>query len=156
MTDAERAGFPRPIGRMGTWPLLWIVFIMVAGTSTLWPILTPSAEDLGAREASLGVVVGAIYATRLALGPWIGRLADRYGYRWLLIAGTLLYIPIAFAYARAGSVTALTGARLLHGVGSAIVVPMVMAVMGSTQGGEAARRWHGSTQPNGSATRLDR
>ncbi len=126
-------------GERGTTPLLWVVFIMVASTSTLWPILTPHAKRLGAGGLGLGVVVGAIYATRLVLGPWIGRYADRHGYRGLLLVGTLLYLPIALAYAGAGSVATLAAARLLHGVGSAIVLPMVMAVLGTHAGGRAGR-----------------
>ena len=72
----------------GTGPLLFIVFIMVASTSTLWPILTPYAKDLGASGFQLGLVVSSIYFTRLVLGPWVGRIGDRRGYRGLLIAGT--------------------------------------------------------------------
>ena len=121
----------------GTGPLLFIVFIMVASTSTLWPILTPYAKDLGAGGFELGLVVSAIYFTRLVLGPWVGRVGDRRGYRGLLIAGTLLYIPIGLAYAGANNVFTLAGARALHGVGSAIVLPMVMAVMGQNAGGKS-------------------
>jgi MFS family permease len=65
----------------GTGPLLFIVFIMVASTSTLWPILTPYAKDLGAGGFELGLVVSAIYFTRLVLGPWVCRVGDRRGYR---------------------------------------------------------------------------
>ncbi len=118
-------------------PLLAVVFIMVGSVSTLWPILTPYASDLGAGGLGLGLVVGAIYATRLVLGPWIGRLADRYGYRALLLTGTLLYVPIAIVYASASSVAVLVIARLLHGVGSAIVLPMVMAVLGQHSAGRS-------------------
>lgn len=137
-TQPHIEGNPAPVNiNPSMAPLLWVVFIMVASTSTLWPILTPYAEDLGAGGFELGVVVGAIYATRLVLGPWIGRYGDRHGYRGLLILGTLLYLPIALAYAGANSVWALAGARLLHGVGSAIVLPMVMAVMGEHAGGRS-------------------
>ena len=121
----------------GTGPLLFIVFIMVASTSTLWPILTPFAKDLGASGFELGLVVSSIYFTRLILGPWVGRIGDRRGYRGLLIAGTLLYIPIGLAYAGANNVFTLAGARALHGIGSAIVLPMVMAVMGQHAGGKS-------------------
>ncbi len=118
---------------------------MVGSVSTLWPVLTPYARDLGANGFQIGMVVGAIYATRLFLQPVIGSFADRHGYRTLLIFGTLLYIPIGVVYASAGNVTVLIVARLLHGVGSAIVLPMVMAVLGShagTRGGAAMARFN--------------
>ena len=124
-----------PVSGMG--PLLFIVFLMVASTSTLWPILTPYAKDLGASGFELGLVVSSIYFTRLVLGPIVGRLGDRRGYRGLLIAGTLLYVPIGLAYAGANNVFTLAGARALHGVGSAIVLPMVMAVMGQHAKGKS-------------------
>ena len=121
----------------GMGPLLFIVFMMVASTSTLWPILTPYAKDLGASGFELGLVVSSIYFTRLILGPIVGRVGDRRGYRGLLIAGTLLYVPIGLAYAGANNVFTLAGARALHGVGSAIVLPMVMAVMGQHAKGKS-------------------
>ncbi len=124
-----------PVSGMG--PLLFIVFTMVASTSTLWPILTPYAKDLGASGFELGLVVSSIYFTRLVLGPIVGRVGDRRGYRGLLIAGTLLYVPIGLAYAGANNVFTLAGARALHGVGSAIVLPMVMAVMGQHAKGKS-------------------
>ncbi len=135
----ERSIFAR------TLPLLAVVFIMVGSVSTLWPVLTPYARDLGANGFEIGLVVGAIYGTRLILQPVIGGFADRHGYRALLLFGTLLYIPIGLVYAAAGSVAVLVAARLLHGVGSAIVLPMVMAVLGShagTKGGAAMARFN--------------
>lgn len=114
----------------GTGLLLWVVFINVGCVATLWPVLTPYARDLGAGGVAIGVVVGAIYATRIILGPWIGRIGDRYGYRELLLFGNALYILIALAYYAADGVVSLTAARMLHGVGSAIVLPMVMTVLG--------------------------
>ncbi len=67
---AQNAADPRdsasPVSGMG--PLLFIVFIMVASTSTLWPILTPYAKNLGASGFELGLVVSSIYFTRLDSG----------------------------------------------------------------------------------------
>ncbi len=48
-----------------------------------------------------------------------------------------MYVPIGIAYAAANNVFALAGARALHGVGSAIVLPMVMAVMGQHAKGKS-------------------
>jgi MFS transporter, DHA1 family, multidrug resistance protein len=123
--------------RGGTGLLLWVVFINVGCVATLWPVLTPYARDLGAGGVGIGVVVGAIYATRIILGPWIGRLGDRYGYRELLLFGNALYILIAIAYWAANDVATLTAARMLHGVGSAIVLPMVMTVLGRHAAGKS-------------------
>ncbi len=121
----------------GTALLLWVVFINVGCVATLWPVLAPYAQSLGAGGVGIGVVVGAIYATRILIGPWIGRLGDRYGYRELLLFGNALYVLIALAYWAADSVVTLTAARLLHGVGSAIVLPMVMTVLGRHAAGKS-------------------
>lgn len=123
--------------RGGTGLLLWVVFINVGCVATLWPVLTPYARDLGAGGVGIGVVVGAIYATRIIIGPWIGRMGDRYGYRELLLFGNALYILIAIAYWAANDVVTLTAARMLHGVGSAIVLPMVMTVLGRHAAGKS-------------------
>jgi MFS transporter, DHA1 family, multidrug resistance protein len=121
----------------GTGLLLWVVFINVGCVATLWPVLTPYARDLGAGGVGIGVVVGAIYATRIIIGPWIGRMGDKYGYRELLLFGNALYILIALAYYAADGVISLTAARMLHGVGSAIVLPMVMTVLGRHAAGKS-------------------
>src|SRR6185437_12039613 len=97
----------------------------------------PQDSASPASGMGLGLVVSSIYFTRLVLGPIVGRIGDRRGYRGLLIAGTLLYVPIGLAYAAANNVFTLAGARALHGVGSAIVLPMVMAVMGQHAGGKS-------------------
>ncbi len=134
--EGDRPDPAREMARR-TLPLLSVVFIMVGSVSTLWPILTPYARDLGAGGVGIGLVVGAIYGSRLFLQPVIGRLADRHGYRMLLLFGTLLYVPIAVVYASASNVAVLVIARLLHGVGSAIVLPMVMAVLGQHSVGKS-------------------
>lgn len=63
-------------------------------------------------------------------GAPIGRLADRKGVVAILHLSLALYPFIAVAYWLARDVYTLIAARLLHGVASAMLLPMAMAYIG--------------------------
>ncbi|MEZ4523261.1 MAG: hypothetical protein R3A46_16700 [Thermomicrobiales bacterium] len=82
--------------------------IMVGSVSTLWPVLTPFARDMGASGFQIGMVVGAIYATRLFLQPVIGNFADRHGYRKVLLSARCYTSRSGSSMQRRGNVAVLT------------------------------------------------
>lgn len=120
--------------------LLTSVFILVYGTFISGTVLTPYAKSLGATGTSIGIISGALYLVRLFAGTPIGRLADKRGILVVLKYSLILYPFVALSYWTAVSVPALIGARLLHGLASAMMLPMAMAYIGKiTPKGEEGR-----------------
>ncbi|TCL54032.1 putative MFS family arabinose efflux permease [Hydrogenispora ethanolica] len=110
--------------------LLAAVFLLVLGACIVGTILTPYAESLGAGGVVIGAMAGSLYIVRLFVGTPIGRLADRRGTLAVLRYSLMLYPLVAVAYWLAGNVPVLIAARLLHGLASAMMLPMAMAYMG--------------------------
>ena len=107
-------------------------FLLVLGTYISGTILTPYARDMGATWFQTGILTGSMYIIRLFFGTPIGRLADKRGTLIVLRYSLFLYPFIAAAYYFAGNIAALIGARLLHGIASAMMLPMGMAYVGDT------------------------
>ncbi len=110
--------------------ILTSVFILVYGTYIAGTILTPFAESLGAPGITIGFISGALYIVRLLTGTWIGKLSDKRGVLNVLKYSLVLYPFVAFSYWAAWNIPALIGARLLHGLASAMMLPMAMAYIG--------------------------
>ncbi len=113
-------------------------FLLIFGTYISGTILTPYAISLKATWVQVGVLSGSMYVVRLLFGTPIGKMADRRGTLAVLKYSLMLYPVIAIAYYLANSITILIGARLLHGIASAMMIPMGMAYIGhvSEQGHE--------------------
>src|SRR5262249_52794239 len=72
-----------------------------------------------------------VFAGLLLVG---GRLADVYGRRRLFVTGLSVFTLASLAAGLAGSGAVLIGARLLQGLGAALVVPTTLAVIIATFG----------------------
>lgn len=106
------------------------VFILVLGAFISATILTPYAQSMGATWIQIGILSGGMYAVRLFIATPVGRLADRKGTVTVLKYSLMLFPFIAMAYYFSTNVYLLIGARLLHGVASAMLLPMAMAFVG--------------------------
>jgi MFS family permease len=69
----------------------------------------------------VGVVVTAIAVAAVVTRPVAGRLADRYGYRLLMLAGIGAGILAGAGYFAAGNVALAVAVRILHGIGEGTV-----------------------------------
>lgn len=105
-------------------------FLLVLGTYISGTILTPYAQDMGATWFQIGILSGSLYVIRLVFGTPIGKLADKRGTLAVLKYSLMLYPVIAVAYFFAWNIYSLMCARLLHGVASAMMLPMGMAYVG--------------------------
>ncbi|MGH2956029.1 MAG: MFS transporter, partial [Solirubrobacterales bacterium] len=87
------------------------------------------AEDL---DVSTTNMQWAISGYMLALGSFLipgGRLGDLFGRRRMLIAGTALFGVSSLVGGLAPSAGFLIGARLIQGMGAAILFPLCIAVV---------------------------
>jgi DHA1 family multidrug resistance protein-like MFS transporter len=110
--------------------LLLALFIAFLGVGVIAPIIPIYAMDLGATGVTLGLMIAAFSISQGALQPVVGSLSDRKGRKRFLVAGLSIYAVVGLTYTLATSVEHLILIRLFHGVGSAMIAPIVMAYIG--------------------------
>lgn len=107
--------------------LLLSVFIALLGIGIIVPVMPVFAESLGAGGLALGIIIAAFSLTRGFCQPVVGNLSDRWGRKGFLISGLFVYGLVGLMMPEATSLGALILIRSLHGVGSAMIVPVAMA-----------------------------
>lgn len=138
MTDAAA-----PARRAGGWLLPAVSVppgLSVLSALAVAPFLPTIAAELGSTVALLGQVPAASMLVASALGLVMGPIADRYGYRRLLLVGLAALIAGALGTAAASSYAALLAAALVGALSRAIVQPVAMTIAGTYFEGEARRR----------------
>ena len=106
---------------------MFSLFIAFLGVGIIAPIIPVYATDMGATGITLGLMAAAFSVAQGVLHPVVGNLSDRHGRKRFLVAGLLVFAILGLSYTVANTVQWLIMARLLHGVGAAMIVPMVMA-----------------------------
>jgi EmrB/QacA subfamily drug resistance transporter len=113
--------------------LLCGAFFMVLLDATIVLVALPSIEaDLGFSEQGLQWVLGAYaltYGGLLLLG---GRAADLLGRRRLFMTGVLFFTAASLLCGLAWSPAALLVARVVQGVGAAIMTPTALSIITTT------------------------
>ncbi|PIE68857.1 MAG: MFS transporter [Deltaproteobacteria bacterium] len=111
--------------------VLLSVFIALLGIGVIIPVLPVFATELGAGGMGLGMVIAVFSISRSLVMPLVGGWSDRLGRRRFLITGLFVYGVVGVLIPSAGTVSHLLVIRTLHGVGSAMIVPVAMAYMAS-------------------------
>ncbi len=125
-------------------PLLWLValgiFMQMLDSTIVNTALPAMAHDLGESPLRMQSVVVA-YALAMALFiPASGWLADRVGTRRTFTAAVLLFTAGSLACALSPSLPLLVAARVLQGIGGAMLMPVGrLAVMKSVPRSEFLR-----------------
>ncbi|MFP4194984.1 MAG: MFS transporter [Desulfobacterales bacterium] len=110
--------------------ILSAVFIALVGIGIIAPVMPIYATELGASGFALGVIVAGFSLSRGLLQPVVGGLADRHGKKRFMVAGLFIYAVMGYSYTLATSVEHLVAVRIVHGMGSAMIIPMAMAYIG--------------------------
>jgi len=110
--------------------LFAVVFTAMLGIGIISPLMPLYAESMGASGLQLGLMYAAFALSRTVFMPIIGRLSDRRGRKIFIGLGLLAYTIISLSYAWASNMYALTSVRFLHGVASAMVIPIAHAYIG--------------------------
>lgn len=108
------------------------VFAVMLGLGIVAPLMPLFAESLGATGLWLGIIFSGFSLTRALFTPLVGKISDRVGRKLFITLGLFFYSLFSFSYTLAGDVYTLTGVRLLHGLASAMVIPIAMAYVGET------------------------
>jgi EmrB/QacA subfamily drug resistance transporter len=102
--------------------------------------LSAIGSDFHSSTSGLQWVVNAYLLPLGALLLLGGAAGDRFGRRRLLIAGTALFAVASVMCAAAPSMAWLLTGRGLQGIGSALLMPSSLAILGATFSGEAKGR----------------
>lgn len=120
------------------------VFASTMGLGVIAPLIPIFAGDIGASATWIGLIVGAYSLSRAVIMPFIGRLSDRYGRKLFLSIGLFTAAVVSLGYIWAlttESIPLLTLTRVLHGVTSAMIVPIARAWLGDIVPKNEEGRW---------------
>jgi EmrB/QacA subfamily drug resistance transporter len=136
-----RSAAPRHVGaegvlRAGSTAGRWVLAATVLGSAlaaidaTVVTIALPTiAEDLGASFGDLQWTVTGYSVTLAALILFSGAAGDRFGRRRLFLVGVLGFTVASVLCAAAPTIGALIAARVLQGVGGALLTPSSLAII---------------------------
>ena len=106
-----------------------IVFMARAVSLMLGPLLVALADDFGTSIAVAGQLAGATFMTWGITAPLVGPISDTYGRRPVLLIGLLLMALGVLGSGVAWSYGSLLALRLITGIGSAMILPTIMAAL---------------------------
>jgi EmrB/QacA subfamily drug resistance transporter len=114
----------------------WMIAVAVAGSGmafldgTVVNVALPDiGRDFGASTSSLQWILNGYLLTLASLILLGGSLGDRYGRRRIFVAGVLLFTFASLLCAVTPTVGLLVAARLLQGVGGALLTPGSLALI---------------------------
>lgn len=109
-------------------PLLWLIavgfFMQTLDTTIVNTALPSMARSLGERPLRMQAVVVAYTLTMAMLIPATGWLADRFGTRRLFMMAIGLFLAGSIGCAFSQSLAQLVTARVLQGLGGAMLMPV--------------------------------
>jgi len=95
----------------------------------LGPLLVALADDFGTSIAVAGQLAAATFITWGITAPLVGPISDTYGRRPVLLIGVLLMALGVLGSGVAWSYSSLMATRLITGMGSAMILPTIMAAL---------------------------
>ena len=107
--------------------LVLSVFMAMVGLGIISPIIPNYASELGASGVFIGLIYSSFSLSRAILQTPVGRFADSYSKKRIIIAGLIMYTLTSVLYTLVNSPETLIMVRVVHGVGSAMMMPVAMA-----------------------------
>ena len=106
------------------------LFVAMLGMGVIAPTMPLYAKTVGATGIGLGLIYSSFSISRLIFMPMAGKLSDRRGRKIFITSGLVIYTLASLGYIWSSSVVQLVWIRLIHGIGSAMIVPIAAAVIG--------------------------
>ena len=98
------------------------------------PILPIFAAELGATGAQIGLIASMSTIPGILVSYIAGDLADRYGYKKILVASLLIFASAPFLYLLVKDPWQLGTVRFYHGFATAVFGPVAMATIAAFSG----------------------
>jgi len=109
-------------------PLLLVyMFLAMLGAGLVIPILPQLLIEFGASGKAAGYLVSAFGLTQFLFSPIAGNFSDKYGRKPMIIGGLILFALSNLVGAVASNFTIFLISRFIGGIGSAALVPSIMA-----------------------------
>ena len=108
------------------------LFLIVAATNILTPLLPDIRRDFGVSIAAAGVIVGAYGLARLVTDLPAGFLSDAIGYTRISVFALALLVASCVVGWNASTVELLVASRVASGVSVAILSTVMLATLGAT------------------------
>ncbi|MFY9707506.1 MAG: MFS transporter, partial [Desulfobacterales bacterium] len=110
--------------------LFFSIFSTITGVGIVVPLLPVYARNLGAGGLYIGLIFGAFSLSRIFFLPYFGQLSDRKGRKLLIVTGLLAYTVVSIAFLMSNTIGSLILIRLVQGVASAMLMPVIQAYVG--------------------------
>jgi MFS family permease len=125
---------PAPAARIGrdSYLLAVSLFLLIAATNILTPLLPDIRNDFGVSIATAGVIVGSYGLARLVIALPAGFVVDRIGHVRVSVFGLLLLGASSLLGLNAATVETLIVARVGAGIAAAILGTVILAGLGAT------------------------
>ena len=108
------------------------LFLLIAASNILTPLLPDIRNDFGVSIATAGVIVGSYGLARLIIDLPAGFVVDRIGHLRVSVFGLVLLFASSILGLNAGSVELLILARVGAGIAAAILGTVILAGLGAT------------------------
>ena len=105
-----------------------------SSTISKTPILPIFAAQLGATGAQIGVIASMSTIPGILISYIAGDMADRYGYKKILIGSLLIFASAPFLYLLVSDPLQLGAVRFYHGFATAAFGPVAMAAIAAFSG----------------------
>jgi EmrB/QacA subfamily drug resistance transporter len=133
MAVTEAVGTPRQTGHPRRWPalavLLLCVVVMSLDNTILNVALKTIQQDLGGTQSQMEWTINAYSLVFAGLLVSFGVLGDRYGRKWIMLAGLVVFGGASVAAAFVDSPGALIAARAVMGVGAAAIPALSLSII---------------------------
>lgn len=107
------------------------VFLVIAATNIMTPLLPDIRADFGVSIATAGIIVGSYGLARLLTDLPAGIVIDAIGHRRVAIAGLVVLVLSSILGLNANGVPMLIAARVGSGVAVALVTTVALSALGS-------------------------
>ncbi|WP_342541872.1 MFS transporter [Paenisporosarcina sp. FSL H8-0542] len=113
--------------RFALFVLMFNMFIAMSGIGLIIPIMPDYLETFGVAGQALGFLIAMFAFSQFLFSPLAGDLSDKYGRKYLIIIGLVIFGLSQLMFGLASDLWILYLARFFSGVGSAFIVPPMMA-----------------------------